>query len=156
MELFDLQTKKMFLERRYGSACVPCSRSEGVPKHLQERRYGSALAALIAAFVAMLIISFLWKKQEIRVHAAVGLLVAWVLSSVSLFVLDSASSSMSAFFKVWLGGIFARVLCLGVLMAFAWTWPASSQAALLLSYCFGVFAFLLIESRDILSKACAQ
>ncbi len=142
------------------------------------KRHRNSLAALIVAFVAMLIISFLWKKQEICVHAAVGLLVAWVLSSASLFVLDSAcvpcsrsesvpkhlqerrydsaSSSMSAFFKVWLGGIFARVLCLGVLMAFAWTWPASSQAALLLSYCFGVFAFLLIESRDILSKACAR
>ena len=29
-------------KRRYDSACVPCSRSESVPKHLEKRRYDSA------------------------------------------------------------------------------------------------------------------
>ncbi len=112
----------------------------------------NSLAALIAALVAELIVSRIWKGRAIRVHVAMGLLASWALSSVSSFLLAFSSSSMNKFFKAWVGGIIARVIFLGVLMAFAWTLPISSQAALLLSYCFGVFAFFLIEYRDILPK----
>ncbi len=128
MGLFDLQTKKTVLR--------------------------NLLTAFGLAVISLISVSLIWKQREIRLSAALGLFFAWALSSVSLFFLStSAHSSMRKFFKVWLGGILARVVCLGVLMAFAWAWPASSQAALLLSYCFGVVAFLFIESRDILSRA---
>ena len=127
MELFALQTRKMFLK--------------------------NSLVALLAAIVAVFVISFIWKSEDIRLYTALGLFCAWALSSVNLFFLGLASSSMKKFFKAWLGGIIARVIVLACLMLLSWRWGISSQAALLLSYCFGVLAFISIESRSLHPKA---
>jgi hypothetical protein len=113
----------------------------------------NSLTALLAAIVAVLLISFIWKKEDIRLYAALGLFCAWVLSSASSFLLERVSSSIKKFFKVWLGGIIARVIVLACLMILSWRWQISSQAALLLSYCFGVLAFVSIESRSFYPKA---
>ncbi len=127
MELFGLQVKKMFLK--------------------------NSLTSLSAGIFAVFVIFCIWEKKDIRLSAALGLFCAWALSSVSLFFLERVSSSMKKFFKAWLGGIVARVIVLACLMVLSWRWDISSQAALLLSYCFGVLAFIAIESRSLSIKA---
>ncbi len=95
-------------------------------------------------------ISFFWHGSDILRPAALGLALAWGISTVSFLILSPlVGFPMKNFFLAWLGGIIARFFALGVLMVAAWRWAPSSQAALLLSYAFGVIASLLMESRAV-------
>lgn len=106
-----------------------------------------------AAFLAWIGVSFFRPGAPVLGAAASGLALSWGISTASLLILSSMKRfPIKKFLWAWAGGIGIRFLILAALMAAAWNWPASTQAALLLSYAFGVFAFLMIESRPLVSR----
>jgi hypothetical protein len=109
--------------------------------------------AALASFAAWAGVSLLCRGVDIAQSVALGLFLSWVISTASVFVLTASRRfSMKTFLWAWFGGMAARIFILGVLMAISWHWMEASQAALLLSYAFGVIISLFVESRAMASQ----
>lgn len=112
--------------------------------------------SLIAGFFAVAIwalIRFFWQNSEIRFGVALGLALSWGISTLSLSLLMSLMrSTMKKFLWAWLGGIGFRLVALVGLMALSWHWAQVTQAALLLSYAFGVLLFMTMEIRPLVVR----
>lgn len=97
--------------------------------------------------------SAIWRSPAERKALAIGLGVAWLVSSVSAAsIMVAKSVSSGAFWWAFGLGTASRLATLVVLMIFSAYNPELSQSALLLSYVFGVLAVLLIEYRHVKLK----
>ncbi len=102
---------------------------------------------------ADLLCGLVWRAPADRRAVAVGLGVAWLVSSLSASAIMIAKSvSTQAFWWAFGGGMALRLLTLVGLMAVVVMQPALPAPALLLSYALGVLAVLLIEYRHVKLK----
>lgn len=94
-----------------------------------------------------------WRAPADRRAVALGLGVAWLVSSLSAAAIMLAKTvSNRAFWWAFGGGMALRLLTLVGLMAAVVLVPGLAAPALLLSYALGVLAVLLIEYRHIKLK----
>ena len=113
----------------------------------------SAGEAAVAAALAAAAGAALFRGPGQARGIAIGVSVAWGASSASTAALLAAKArSPEAFWWAFGGGMAARLAALGALMAYSVASPAVSQAALLLSYVFGILGLLLLEYRHIKLK----
>lgn len=113
----------------------------------------SALQALAAVVVAALVCGQIWRAPADRRAVALGLGLAWLVSSVSAGAIMVAKSvSDKAFWWSFGGGMALRLMTLVALMTASVLFPRIPAAALLLSYALGVLAVLLIEYRHVKLK----
>lgn len=92
----------------------------------------------------------IWGGPETTRPLVCGAASAWLVSSASAAALIWAKgASVKAFWWAFGLGMAARLAVLVALMALSWSRAQAAQAALLLSYAFGVLLCLLVEYRNI-------
>lgn len=97
--------------------------------------------------------ALVWHASSERRGIAIGVLSAWLVSSVSAGALMAAKEkSTDAFWWAFGGGLALRFAALLALMVVTVFVKSLSAEALLLSYSFGVLSCLLIEYRRIRLK----
>lgn len=113
----------------------------------------TSLIAGFSAFAIWTILFFFWQNAGIRFGSALGLSLSWLISTLSLsFLMGLMRSTMKNFLWAWLSGIGFRLVALVGLMALSWHWAEATQAALLLSYAFGVLLFMTMEIRPLVAR----
>lgn len=113
----------------------------------------SAVEASVIGAIGFAISAAFFKDVQSRRAIAIGLGTAWVVSTLSAVAIMVAKTvSQKAFWWSFGGGMGLRFATLAGLMALTVVNDGISQAGVLLSYAFGVLAFLLVEYRHVRLK----
>lgn len=104
-----------------------------------------ALAAVFVGVVAVFVLGV-----EARFYTALGLALAWAVSTASVAAVFAAGlGSRRAFWWAFGGGMALRLFVFAAVAAWSWGRPSAVQSSLLASYTLGLLALLLIEYRHL-------